>query len=62
MELKDFEIIAKRVKDLPFGLLLNVFPFQKTVVSWELDTQNASARSLVSTGKAGASRQLGLER
>ena len=29
---------------------------QKTVVSWQVDTQNASSRSLVSTGKAGPSQ------
>ena len=29
------------------------WPRQKTVVSWQVDTQNASSRSLVSTGKAG---------
>ena len=31
------------------------WPWQKTVVSWQVDTQNASTRSLVSTGKAGTS-------
>ena len=47
-----FHDVTVASKTLSYHMFHHFLCRQKTVVSWQLDTQNASSRSLVSTGKA----------